>query len=189
MPLPTPNSELSSPANQLPDLPEGPLLERVRGPIEIPAYETWQIVLAVASVLVFVGLLLWLFFRNRQRPAPQMPPYDAAIEELKTASALTDEDDARFAVLCSQALRRYLENGLGLKFNARTSEEFLRSLKGNTTLETNYQTELAEVLGAFDRIKFARAGISSDQRNEISNTVRSLIERAHKKHGVEGGEQ
>jgi hypothetical protein len=189
MSFPTLNFQLSTLTNQLPDLPDGPLLARVRGPVEIPSYETYQIIMAVACLLGFTGLLIWLFYRNRERLTPLTPPYEAAIEELKTASELTGGDDERFAILCSQALRRYLENGHGLKFSARTSEEFLINLKGNNTLETNYQNELADVLGAFDRIKFARADICSDQRNKILNTVRNLIDRAHKKHGVEGGEQ
>ncbi|MGB0334032.1 MAG: hypothetical protein ACPGGN_01585 [Opitutales bacterium] len=187
MSFPTLNFQLSTLTNQLPDLPDGPLLARVRGPVEIPSYETYQIIMAVACLLGFVGLLTWLFYRNRERLTPLTPPYEAAIEELKTASELTGGDDERFAILCSQALRRYLENGHGLKFSARTSEEFLLNLKDNNTLETNYQNELTDVLGTFDRIKFARANIHSVQRNEILNTVRSLIDRAHEKNREKGG--
>jgi|GEM_PF-309148 len=163
---------------QLPALPEGPTFDRVRGPIEIPAYEPWQIMLAVGFAIVFLGLLLWLFLRARRKAAPPTPPYEAAIAELEAAAQLTAEDDERFAVLSSQALRRYLEEGLGLRFSARTSEEFLRSLKGNTTFDTDFQNKLSEALAAFDRIKFAREAINQEARIHITNTVRELIDQA-----------
>ena len=172
---------------QLPELPKGPSLDRVLGPIEIPAYEIWQIVLVTLLIILVLGPIAWFILKNRRSPMTGMPPYEAAIAQLDEASSLSEHDDERFAVLCSQALRRYLENALGLKFSARTSEEFLRSLKGNTTLEESYQDELAEILEAFDRIKFAREEISDQQRSEISNTVRSLLDQANKGIQTAGG--
>ena len=172
---------------QLPELPKGPSLDRVRGPIEIPTYEPWQIVLAAFFVVLLLGAIAWLILKSRRNTQSGLPPYEAAIAELDAATALSDQDQERFAVLCSQALRRYLEDALGLKFSARTSEEFLRSLKGNTVLEESYQGELEKVLAAFDRIKFAREEISEQQCSEISNTVRSLIDQANKTSQTEGG--
>ena len=45
-------------APQMPPLPEGPSLDRVRGPIEIPAYEPWQIVLVIGFIVFFICLLM-----------------------------------------------------------------------------------------------------------------------------------
>jgi len=167
------------PTPQLPPLPNGPALDRARGPIEISAYEPWQIVLAVGFCVLFIGLLFWLFLRARQKGKPITPPYEAAIAELETAAQLTSEDDERFAVLSSQALRRYLEDGLGLRFSARTSEEFLKNLKSNTAFDQGFQNRLSEALALFDRIKFAQQAISQEERIRISDTVRSLIDQAH----------
>ena len=93
---------------QLPPLPEGPALDRVRGPIEILAYEPWQIALAVGCGILLFGLLVWLFLRTRKKSTTALSPYDAAMGELDAAAQLTTEDDDRFAVLSSGALRRYL---------------------------------------------------------------------------------
>jgi hypothetical protein len=175
---------------QLPELPEGPSLDRVRGPVEIPAYESWQIALAVLLIVLLLGIVTWVIVRIRkQAKAITIPPYQAAIAELEAASKRTDQDDEQFAVLCSQALRRYLENGIGLKFTARTSEEFLRSLKGNTSLNESYQNELANTLAAFDRIKFAGGEINEEGRSKISDTVRNLIDRAHETTQAKGGKE
>lgn len=164
---------------QLPPLPEGPALDRVRGPIEIPAFEPWQIALAVVVILAFLGFLFWLILRARRNSAPAASPYEAALSELEAAAQLTPGDDERFAVLSSQAVRRYLEEGLGLRFSARTSEEFLRSLKGNTQFDSDFQNTLSEVLADFDRIKFARQSVTQQERNQMTETVRSLIDQAH----------
>jgi len=171
---------------QLPPLPEGPSLDRVRGPIVLPAYEPWQIALAIVVTLIFLGFILRLFLHARRTAAAPTPPYEAAVAELDTAAQLTTGDDERFAVLSSQALRRYLENGLGLRFSARTSEEFLRSLKGNTAFDEVFQNKLSEVLAAFDRIKFARQSINKEERIQITNTVRELIDQAHASATQEG---
>ena len=92
---------------------------------------------------------------------------------------MTAEDDERFAILSSQALRRYLEDELGLRSTARTSEEFLLSLKDNTQLDEFFQTTLREVLANFDQIKFAQQPISITERIYITDTVRELINQAH----------
>ena len=163
---------------QLPPLPEGPSLDRVRGPVEIPAYEPWQIAILLGLIVLFIGLLIWLYVRSRRRAATT-PPYEAALTQLQAATDLTAEDDERFAILSSQALRRYLEDELGLRSTARTSEEFLLSLKDNTQLDEFFQTTLREVLANFDQIKFAQQPISITERIYITDTVRELINQAH----------
>lgn len=164
---------------QLPPLPDGPSLDRVRGPVEIPAYESWQIVLAALFALGLLALILWAIFRSRKKQSAPHPPYATALAELDAASQLTAGDDERFAMLTSAALRRYLENEMGLRFTARTSQEFLRSLKGNTRLDDVFQEKLSEALTAFDRIKFARSSIAPAERTHLSESVRGLIDQAH----------
>ncbi len=166
-------------APQMPPLPEGPSLDRVRGPIEIPAYEPWQIVLVIGFIVFFICLLIWLAVRSRRNAPTTTPPYEAALTKLQAAANLSAEDDERFAILSSQALLRYLEDELGLSSTVRTSEEFLLSLKGNTQLDESFQKTLREVLANFDQIKFAQQALSIESRINITNTVRKLIDQAH----------
>ena len=170
---------------QLPPLPEGPSLDRVRGPIEVSAYEPWLIAILLGVIVLFIGLSICLSARSRRRAATT-PPYETALAQLQAAADLTAEDDERFAVLSSHALRRYLEDGLGLRSTARTSEEFLLSLKGNTQLDEFFQTTLREVLANFDQIKFAQQAISITERIYITDTVRELINQAHAPSQKEG---
>jgi hypothetical protein len=182
-------AQMPAPAQQLPALPEGPAFEHVRGPIEIPAYEPWQIALLIGLSLIILFLFTWLFIQRRQRNKTTTPPYEIAIAELETAAQLTTGDDERFAMLCSQALRRYLEDGCQLRSKARTSEEFLRDLKNNTRFDADFQQKLEEVLATFDSIKFAQESISAESRTRIINTVRELIDKAHHSTQREGEHQ
>ena len=163
----------------MPPLPEGPSLDRVRGPVEIPAYEPWQIILALGFIVLFIGLLIWLAVRSRRKATKTTPPYEAALAELQAAANLSAEDNERFAILSSQALRCYLEDEFGLSSTARTSEEFLLSLKGNTQFDESFQTTLREILTSLDQIKFAQQAISIESRINITNAVRKLIDQAH----------
>ena len=163
-------------APQLPPLPEGPSLDRLRESVEISnGYEVWQIVLASVAGALILLLFTYLFLRGK-KAKPALPADEAAHLEIIAASRLTDGNDSRFAVLCSQALRRYLEQGLRLTTQTQTSEEFLRSLKGNKHFDSNFQNTLGELLLHFDRIKFGREQLTAEQRTQIADTSKKLIE-------------
>ena len=176
-------------ARQMPPLPEGPSLDRVRGPIEITAYEPWQIVLALGFIVLFIGLLIWLAVRSRRKATITIPPYEAALSELQAAADLSAEDDERFAILSSQALRRYLEDEFGLRSTARTSEEFLLNLKSNTQFDESFQTTLSEILDSLDQTKFSQQTISIESRIYIINTLKDLINQAQVISQKEGNHQ
>ncbi len=176
-------------APQMPPLPEGPSLDRVRGPIEIPAYEPWQILLALGFIVLFIGLLILLAVRSRRKATKTTPPYEAALVELQAAAGLSTEDDERFAILSSQALRRYLEDEFGLRSTARTSEEFLLSLKGNTQFDESFQTTLSEILDSLDQTKFSQQTISIESRIYIIDTLKDLINQAQFINHKEGTHQ
>ena len=52
-------AQLPAQTPQLPDLPPGPSLDRVRGPIEIPPFEPWQIGVMIALAVLALSLLIW----------------------------------------------------------------------------------------------------------------------------------
>ncbi len=183
MPLHTANSPLSTLAQmspQLQQLPDGPSLDQVRGPVEIPAYEPWQIALFIALGLLAAALLIWgmiAILRSCRNRTPEVSPQATALAELDTAAQLTTGDDERFAVLSSLALRRYFEEGLNIRSTARTSEEFLNSLKGTPRIEEEDQSALANFLSQCDAIKFARMPVAPEQRNALTETAKELIKK------------
>ena len=163
---------------QLPDLPAGPSLEHVRGPIEIPPYEPWQIGVMIALGIIALALLLWgivRFVRARKRRATQLPPHTTAYAELKTAAECTTADDERFAVLSSLALRRYFETGKGIPTLGRTTLEFLQALESHALLNDDARTSLTEFLEHCDRVKFAQASLTEAERDALTESALTLI--------------
>jgi hypothetical protein len=168
---------------QLPDLPPGPSLDRVRGPIEIPPYEPWQIAVMIALGLLALGLLIWgiaRFIRARSNRSRAEQPHLTALAELKAAAELTTEDDERFAVLSSLALRRYFETGKGIAALGRTSLEFLQALEGNSQFNTDARASLADFLEHCDRVKFAQASLTETERNALTGSAIELIQHFEK---------
>jgi hypothetical protein len=167
------------PTAQIPDLPAGPALDRVRGPVEIPPYEAWQIgVLAILGLLLLAflawGLTRWI--RARRRRTTAIEPHHAALAELETAAAHTANDDERFAVLSSRALRRYFEARSGIPALEKTTLEFLNSLKDHPKLNAEASAALLEFMQHCDRVKFARASLSTAQRQSLTNSAQQLIQ-------------
>ena len=173
-------------SQQMPPLPDGPSLDNLRGPIEIPLYQTWHIVLIICAVLLVLAVLIWLIRILTMRRPKQMPPPmpgKQAIKELEAASELALEDD-RFAAMISNSVKRYFEIGLPAPCVGKTTEEFLRSLKGNTRLDTSYHEALKEFLTRCDAIRYTRFSTLEDQREQLVQTGKELIQNAEQRMGA-----
>ena len=171
-------AQLPTQTPQLPDLPPGPSLDRVRGPIEIPPYEPWQIGVIIALALLALGLLICgmvRFVRARNNRTIVELPHLTALAELKTAAELTREDDERFAVLSSLALRRYFETGKGIAALGRTSREFLQALDRHPQINLEARNSLTEFLEHCDRVKFAQASLTAAERSTLTESAAALI--------------
>ena len=165
------------PTQQMPPLPEGPSLDRVRGPVEIPLFETWQVITVASIVILVCAVLLWFCVRYLRSTSNRRQPLSAtqvALAELDAATSFAD-DDERFAVLTSGALRRYFENGLHIPSYGRTSEEFLRSLKGNTLLDGSFNQSLERFFTQCDAMKFARKASNEQERAALIASAKELI--------------
>lgn len=161
---------------QLPDLPAGPSLEHVRGPIEIPPYEPWQIGVMIALGGLAVGLLIWgMIHWARKQRTTHLHAHTAAFAELQTAAECTAADDERFAVLSSLALRRYFETGKGIPALGRTTPEFLQALEGHSLLNDDARSSLTEFLEHCDRVKFAQATLCESERHALTESALTLI--------------
>lgn len=162
----------------LPDLPPGPAIERLRGPVEIPPYEPWQLALAAIFAAIVLGLLAWWAFRlwrqHARRPRP-VSPREAALAELDAAQRLTADDDERFTLLTSGALRRYFEDAWMIPALDRTTEEFLSALAPHAILEAEAQSSLRSCLALCDQVKFARRQLRAEERTQLTTQARHLI--------------
>jgi hypothetical protein len=176
--LQLPPAGLPQQAPVLPELPPGPSLDRVRGPVEIPFLETWQIALIALLGLIVAALLGWKLLqriRTQRNQHVLISPQDAAIAELKSAAELTTDHDEQFAVLSSLALRRYFETGKGIDATGRTTDEFLKSLSNHSQLDDDARKSLATCLQHCDQVKFAKATLTQTERHGLTESALELI--------------
>lgn len=158
-------------AAQLPELPAGPSLDNVRGPIEVNGgYEAWQIALAALAIFLIAATFLWLYRRAKKRAVPTVDPYTAAMAELDAATQAAD--DRRFATACANAVRRFIESQFHFPATAQTSAELLARLP----LDAGDKERIQHFLELGDRVKFARRELNETQRIELMGTARELIE-------------
>ena len=116
-------------APQLPDLPAGPSLDRVRGPVEIPLFEVWQIVLIAivgTTVLLLLVRLLIRLIRCKKGNSLRLTPARAAHGLLdKAASEPANKD---FAISTTDALRHYFGLTQTLNAAAYSTSELVRKV-------------------------------------------------------------
>jgi len=169
-----PLAQTSTP--QLPPLPEGPALDKVRGPIEVSSgYEPWQIALALLVTLLVAGSVVWLFLRSRKKQPAPLEPRAAAVAELEAASQAAD--DERFTLLCSNAVRRYFESCFNLPATSQTSSEIIARLP----LKADEKDAIHDFFERCDGVKFAQRALSENERIELTDTARQLIETLERK--------
>jgi len=163
-------------ATQLPELPAGPSLENVRGPIEVNGgFAIWQITLAVIAVLLIAAAFIWLYLRSKNKPSPPIDPHTAALAELDAASQAAD--DERFAMLCANAVRRFMASRFDLPAASQTSAEIVARLPVNT----DEKDRIRDFLEHCDGVKFARRAFDETQRIELLDTAKQLIETLKRK--------
>jgi len=141
----------------------------------------WLTALIAIAAIGIIALAVWLI--KRQPAAKQATPAEEARLRLGEAADLANgRDDKAFSVTVSDALRRYLERGFGLRAPEQTTEEFLQSAQSSGRLpEASLQT-LARFLELCDLAKFAQHAFGNEERQQLLNTARSFVDEAESRH-------
>ncbi|MGB0408580.1 MAG: hypothetical protein ACPGIC_01170 [Opitutales bacterium] len=161
-------------APQLPALPEGPSLERVRGPIEASGFSAAQLILAAVAAILIIAGILWLYLRTHRKPATIIPPDATALAEIEAAAQASD--DELFAITCAHAVRRFLGTRFRLPITSQTSHEATRQLP----ITAEHKERIQDFLLACDGVKFARQALTPAQRKGILDTARSIVAHSRK---------
>ncbi|MEM7790962.1 MAG: hypothetical protein AAF546_06155 [Verrucomicrobiota bacterium] len=162
---------------QLPDLPEGPSLDRLRGPVEIPRFETWEIVGMSTVAAVLSGLAIWVILaliRKRKKRTTPIDPRAAALKEIEAAKYCSD-DDGRFAQITSGALLRFCERGLGMRTLGQTTKEFTTNLSKLPDAHEEGRQLVNQFLSECDQIKFSQRKLSATEREQLSETAAQIV--------------
>jgi hypothetical protein len=159
--------------------PQG-LRSELEGLVELPAAKEnpwpkrlfWS---GVAVLLLMVALFFW--WRRPREPAPALPvisPEEEALAAWAAAWNSAHLDDHGRALALSQIYRRYLERVFLLPASAFTSFEVLDALRDS--LSERHFGQSKRLLGATDRIKYARRGGGRALFESLDADFRELIE-------------
>ncbi len=151
----------------------------------------WPYVLLVLALLTGLGLLLYYLRQRKKTPEPEPPaptpeptisPYDAALARLRTLEstdlAVADEIKPYFVEL-SDALRTYLEDGLGIPALERTTRELMHEFDHQQVrhkLPGGAPQRVHGILELADLVKFAEFKPPSTQSEMILGETRKTVD-------------
>jgi len=160
----------------LPDSSRLPDIKEIAPPVALPRLAPW-IYGAVLVALAAAGFWFWRRRRKqREKPATPAPPHERALRELRKLMEedLISKGEAKlFYLRVSAILRHYIEERFGLRAPERTTEEFLRDLRGDRALNPRQKELLKQFLEHCDLVKFANY---QPRREEVNNTVNTCAQ-------------
>lgn len=159
--------------------PPAPLLQDIRGPVEIESPWTW---LGRVGLILFIAALIALAWWWRQRGQAstastqvQLSPEERARRRLQAALDRIDQPEP-FVTEVSEIARTYLEERFGLHAPDRTTEEFLAELSDSAAVDARHKTLLADFLTRCDLVKFARAEADRSELETLHAAAERLVE-------------
>ena len=159
-------------------------LRPLRGPLGAPWWERvpWPVVGLVALPLVLIAFIVWRLRRRRAPVAeragvrPAKDPATVALEALAALRELRLPQHGRFAghaLELTRILRRFLEATQGAPRPGDSTPELVIHL-GATRMAPAERERVAELLAAWDRVKFACAASSPEEARRPEDAVADL---------------
>ena len=149
---------------------------------------TWPWVLLAVAGVSLAGLLFYLW-RNRTgeeepeedapSPAPDVSPYEEAMDELQTLGQVDLSDRAAvkpFYVRLSSAVRHYLAGRLDISAMERTTRELVHALERRPDVPPVVTSRIRTVLELADLVKFSNARATPDDGRTAIEEARKAIE-------------
>ena len=153
--------------NTLPaDTTKAPIYD-IKQPMEEPITFS-EVIPWVGGGILIVGLvfLLILFLSKRKKDEPLFfprkpldPPHVVALRELekiKEKKLWNTENHKHYHTILTDVLRDYIEGRFDVPAMEQTTDETIRSLKGNELISLKLIEQLQETLSLADLVKFAR---------------------------------
>lgn len=152
-------------------------------PVEYPPDSTLLVVVLVLAGILLAALL-YFFIKNQRRkkqagPGPKRPAWEIALERLEQVrqqNLPAKGQIKEYYSLCSEIIRRYIEERFHIRAPEMTTEEFLGHLQISSHLIETHKEILKEFLNACDLVKFARHQPGPTEIEEIYRRARQFVE-------------
>ena len=159
-------------SNPLPELPEGPSLERVRAPIEIMQLGTWQITLLVTTAILILALLMSLFFWRSRKNSLTSIESDCFDESLQILNAINpDTTSSQLAADLMDVMCLFLKRSYKITISDGSHETIIRQLK----IADSHSQKLHKFLEICNRAKFSQEPLDLKARRELIDMAEEII--------------
>lgn len=164
--------------NQTSSLASANDIRDIKPPVAIANGWEWLAWTLGALLLVALLLMAWRRFLKRVTHEVVMPPVPAHVRaRQKLVDALIYLGQPKtFCTLVSDTARFYLEERFNFHAPERTTEEFLRELRGTDLLADEQKESLGEFLASCDLVKFAKYEPGETELRELHASALRLVE-------------
>ena len=150
----------------------------IKPPMDIPTGWAWLWWTLAILAVVIATILIWRWRQKRKAFVPVVPPIPAHVrakKKLAEALALISQPKP-FVTAVSDTARFYLEERFQFRAPERTTEEFLRELRGTKLLLPEQKESLGDFLESCDLVKFAKYEPGENELRELHGSAVRLIE-------------
>lgn len=152
----------------------------VKDIIAVEVKPDYTLYIAIALSAIVLGILVWLFLKNRKKKkeAPPKPVYKGTqleyalqkIKELKSEDLISKQQMKLFYTRLTDICRNYFSEQLGVRSSQATSDELMILLRVYLQDE-KHRTQFYQLLRLADAVKFAKYLPGEQQNNEAIETA------------------
>ena len=150
---------------------------------EITGYMKWTLValLALAALAYAAKRILKRYgkrFSDMFRPAPPLPPHEAALaalEKLRAQRLWQEGKHKLYYSALTDILRTYIAGRYGVSAMEMTSDEIVEAMRG-VDLPRKSAMDLAQILREADLVKFAKAAPEADKNEAAYRAACDFVE-------------
>ncbi len=150
---------------------------------EITGYIKWTLValLALAALAYAAKRILKRYgkrFSDMFRPAPPLPPHEAALaalEKLRAQRLWQEGRHKQYYSALTDILRTYIAGRYGVSAMEMTSDEIVEAMRG-VDLPRKSAMDLAQILREADLVKFAKAAPEADENEAAYRAACDFVE-------------
>lgn len=150
---------------------------------EITGYIKWSLValLALAALAYAAKRILERYgkrFSDMFRPAPPLPPHEAALaalEKLRAQRLWQEGKHKLYYSALTDILRTYIAGRYGVSAMEMTSDEIVEAMRG-VDLPRKSAMDLAQILREADLVKFAKAAPEADENEAAYRAACDFVE-------------
>lgn len=150
---------------------------------EITGYMKWTLValLALAALAYAAKRILKRYgkrFSDMFRPAPPLPPHEAALaalEKLRAQRLWQEGRHKQYYSALTDILRTYIAGRYGVGAMEMTSDEIVEAMRG-VDLPRKSAMDLAQILREADLVKFAKAAPEADENEAAYRAACDFVE-------------